>query len=84
MLYKCMKLDVSVIWSQVLEIEAKRRTGPENFVSSMRKTVAGRYGAEPVAMGGVFQIKAGHAKLHVMVCYIIQCQAEVSKVEINP
>ena len=52
----------------MLEIQAKRRTGSDNFVSAMRKTVAGRYGAEPVGMGGVFQIKSGRAKLHVMVC----------------
>jgi hypothetical protein len=51
---------------RVLEIQARRRTGSDNFVSAMRKTVAGRYGAEPVGMGGVFQIKSGRAKLHVM------------------
>ena len=52
-------------------MRAKKRTGSENFVSAMRKVVGGRYGAEPVAMGGVFQIKSGRAKLHVMVSHYI-------------
>ena len=52
---------------KVLEIRAIRRTGPENFVSVMRKTLGARYGQEPVAMAGVFVIVQGKAKIHVMV-----------------
>jgi hypothetical protein len=52
---------------QVLEIRAKTRTGEENFVSCMRKALLAAYGENPVGLGGVFQIKSGKAKLHVMV-----------------
>ena len=52
---------------QVFEIKAKGRTGEENFVTCMRKTLAGCYGDKPVGMGGVFVIIQGTAKLHVMV-----------------
>jgi hypothetical protein len=51
---------------QVLEIRAKTRTGEENFVSCMRKALLAAYGENPVGLGGVFQIKSGKAKLHVM------------------
>ncbi len=33
----------------------------------MRKALGGRYGDKPVALGGVFQIVRGKAKLHIMV-----------------
>ena len=33
----------------------------------MRNTLAGRYGDQPVGMGGVFLIEKGKAKIHVMV-----------------
>ena len=51
----------------MLEIRAKCRTGPENFVTCMRKALGGHYGDKPVALGGAFQIVRGKAKLHVMV-----------------
>ena len=52
---------------KVLEIRAIRRTGPENFVSAMRKTLEVKYGQEPIAMAGVFVLVQGKAKIHVMV-----------------
>ena len=51
----------------VLEVRAEIRTGNENFVSCMRKTLQKKYGERPVALGGVFLIEKGKAKLHVMV-----------------
>ena len=56
---------------QVLEVRAKQRTGQDNFVSVMRKAVGARYGESPVGLGGVFQITAGKAKLHIMVSIIL-------------
>ena len=55
----------------MLEIKAKCRTGEENFVSCMRMALLRRYGEKSVAMGGVFQIVKGKAKLHVMVCVCV-------------
>ncbi len=52
----------------VLEIKAKCRTGEDDFVHCMRKAVAQRYGEVTVAMGGVFVLAKGKAKLHIMVC----------------
>ena len=45
----------------------KHRTGEENFVSSMRKALEAHYGENPVALGGVFCLVTGKAKIHVMV-----------------
>ena len=36
----------------------------------MRNTLAGRYGDQPVGMGGVFLIEKGKAKIHVMVIFV--------------
>ena len=58
----------------MFEIRAKCRTGDENFVSCMRKSLNSCYGDKPVAMGGVFQIVKGKAKLHVMVGLYVQCE----------
>ena len=51
----------------MLEIKAKSRSGPENFITCLRKQLAGHYGDKPVAMGGMFLIAQGKAKLHIMV-----------------
>lgn len=51
----------------VLEIKASVRTGEDNFVSCMRKALREKYGETPVALGGVFLIEKGKAKLHIMV-----------------
>lgn len=52
---------------QVLKVCASKRTGKENFITCMRHTLAGRYGDQPVGMGGVFGIEKGKAKIHIMV-----------------
>nr|DBA33377.1 TPA: hypothetical protein GDO54_001069 [Pyxicephalus adspersus] len=51
---------------KVIEVNAKRRTGKENFVSCMRKTLKEHYGDKAVGMGGTFVIQEGKAKLHIM------------------
>ena len=50
-------------------MSASGRTGSDNFVTSMRRTLALKYGDNPVGMGGVFQILSGKAKVHVMVSH---------------
>ncbi|XP_029468540.1 ester hydrolase C11orf54 homolog isoform X1 [Rhinatrema bivittatum] len=51
---------------KVIQVSASRRTGKENFVSCMRKTLESHYGDKPVGMGGTFIIQEGKAKLHIM------------------
>ncbi|XP_060074383.1 ester hydrolase C11orf54 homolog [Ylistrum balloti] len=51
---------------KVLEVKAGKRTGEENFVSCMRKTLQSFYQEKIVALGGVFLIEKGKAKLHIM------------------
>jgi hypothetical protein len=51
---------------KVLKVEASCRTGPTNFVTTMREGLTSHFGAKPVGLGGVFLIKCGKAKLHVM------------------
>ncbi len=52
--------------SKVLKISASRRSGKENFVSCIREKIQSKYGDKPIGLGGVFLIKRGTAKLHVM------------------
>ncbi|XP_033748013.1 ester hydrolase C11orf54 homolog [Pecten maximus] len=51
---------------KVLEVKAGKRTGEENFVSCMRKTLKSYYDDKIVALGGVFLIEKGKANLHIM------------------
>uniref|UniRef100_A0A2K6AV59 Chromosome 11 open reading frame 54 n=1 Tax=Macaca nemestrina TaxID=9545 RepID=A0A2K6AV59_MACNE len=53
--------------SEVIEVKAKRRTGPLNFVTCMRQTLEKHYGNKPVGMGGTFIIQKGKVKSHIMV-----------------
>ena len=55
---------------KLLEVKARRRTGPVNFVTVMRKGLAAHYGDKPVALAGVFLIGQGKAKIHVMVSWV--------------
>jgi len=67
---------------QVFELTCKSRTGPENFISCLRKALAERYDDKTVAMGGVFVIRAGKARVHVMPefsCTPLQSDEDVSK-----
>lgn len=52
---------------KVLRVKAKKRTGDENFVSAMRLTLAEYFTEDKVVgLGGVFLMKEGKAKQHVM------------------
>lgn len=51
---------------EVLKISAKTRTGELDFISAIQKALRERFGTQPVSLAGVFVIKKGKAKLHVM------------------
>ncbi|GLV34262.1 uncharacterized protein CBL_00193 [Carabus blaptoides fortunei] len=51
---------------KVLQVYCKTRTGPENFVSSIRNALVEFYGDKIVGLGGTFLLKEGKAKQHVM------------------
>jgi hypothetical protein len=55
---------------KVIKINAKVRKGDENFISAMRLALTRHFGEDSnsqiVGLGGVFQIKCGKAKQHVM------------------
>lgn len=50
----------------VPRITASKRTGSLNFTDAIRDAIKDTYGERTVSLGGVFLIKAGKAKLHVM------------------
>ncbi|KAL5017672.1 hypothetical protein ScPMuIL_007261 [Solemya velum] len=67
---------------KVIEVRASKRRGPENFMTAMRKTLANHYDTKPVAMGGVFIMEKGKAKIHIMPDFSpipLTCDAEVDK-----
>ena len=52
---------------KVLKVKAKKRTGAKNFISTMRLTLTDYFTADKtVALGGVFLLKEGKAREHVM------------------
>jgi hypothetical protein len=51
---------------KVLRIEAKIRTGKENFTETLQNALKAKFGERLISMGGVFVIKKGKANLHVM------------------
>lgn len=52
---------------KVLKVTCKKRIGEENFISAMRLACAQHYdGIGTVGVGGVFLLKEGKAKQHVM------------------
>ncbi|RWS12884.1 Ester hydrolase-like protein [Dinothrombium tinctorium] len=51
---------------KVLKINAKKRIGNENFTESIRNIIREKYGENIISLGGVFLIKQGTAKLHIM------------------
>lgn len=51
---------------KVLKVSCKKRIGDENFISAMRLACADHYAEKTVGVGGVFLIKQGKAKQHVM------------------
>ena len=56
----------------VLEVKCKGRIGTDNFVSCMRKTLADAFPTESIGLGGVFCVKKGQVKIHVMPEYSIK------------
>lgn len=60
---------------KVLKVSCKKRIGSENFISAMRLAMADHFKAQTVGVGGVFILKTGKAKQHVM--------DDFSKVPIN-
>ncbi|XP_054380925.1 ester hydrolase C11orf54 homolog isoform X11 [Pongo abelii] len=58
---------------KVIEVKAKRRTGPLNFVTCMRQTLEKHYGNKPIGMGGTFIIQKGKVKSHVMPAEFSSC-----------
>ncbi|KAI9373920.1 DUF1907-domain-containing protein [Aspergillus egyptiacus] len=51
----------------VIRINARGRTGAENLTNCIRSGLRAAYGdARPVGLGGVFLLKAGRARFHVM------------------
>ncbi|KAG7204034.1 hypothetical protein KM043_001893 [Ampulex compressa] len=51
---------------KVLKVHVKKRTGKDDFIMSMQKAIAHRYGDNLVGLGGTFLIKEGKVKQHVM------------------
>lgn len=49
-----------------MEVRCKGRSGPENFVSQMRKTLADAFPSKSVGLGGIFCVQKGQVKIHVM------------------
>ncbi|KAL4994883.1 hypothetical protein BDV10DRAFT_175851 [Aspergillus recurvatus] len=51
----------------VLKITARGRTGPANFTNAIRAGLLEAYAeSRPISLGGVFLLKSGSAKFHVM------------------
>lgn len=52
---------------KVLKLEVKKRkTAENNFITIIRKILSEKFEKRPVSLGGVFLIKSGKAKLHIM------------------
>jgi len=51
---------------KVLKIHCKKRTGTKNLVTCMRETLVEAFPEKSIGLGGVFNIVAGKAKIHVM------------------
>ncbi|KAF5292596.1 hypothetical protein FQA39_LY13929 [Lamprigera yunnana] len=59
--YKCI-----VYVSQVLKVHVKKRTGSEDFITTIRTALANHYGDKIIGLGGTFLVKEGKVKQHVM------------------
>lgn len=51
---------------KVIEVRAKKRTGEESLVGSLRNTLEAHYPDKSIALGGTFIIQKGKAKIHIM------------------
>ena len=56
-----------VLILQVVEVKTSVRTGKDDFVLSLRKSLKDFYGDKVVGLGGVFLIEKGSAHIHIMV-----------------
>lgn len=54
---------------KVIKINAKTRIGEENFIQSIRNVLKEAFPNNMIGLGGVFMIKSGKARLHVMPCF---------------
>lgn len=52
---------------QVIEVQAKRRTGSHSLVTALRTSLEAHYPDKSLALGGTFIIQKGKAKIHIMV-----------------
>lgn len=51
----------------VLKVKARGRIGDENFTNCIRNGLRDKYGdSRPISLGGVFLLKKGKAKFHIM------------------
>lgn len=50
----------------VLHVSARGRTGAANFTAAMQAAIEAVYGAKLVSLGGVFVVRTGRVKMHVM------------------
>ena len=60
-------------------MRAAKRTGPQNFMVCVRKTLEEHYGKKPVGVGGTFLLESGKAKIHVMVSIILRNTERVNR-----
>ncbi|XP_069703022.1 ester hydrolase C11orf54 homolog [Periplaneta americana] len=51
---------------KVLKVSCKKRTGKDDFIASIRKTLQAHYKEKAVGLGGTFLLKEGKAKQHIM------------------
>ncbi|XP_046744526.1 ester hydrolase C11orf54 homolog [Diprion similis] len=51
---------------KVIKVHAKKRTGSNDFIASIRAALAARYTEQVVCLGGAFLLKEGKATLHIM------------------
>lgn len=50
----------------MLKVSCTKRTGNKDFIASIRTCLDDRYGERAVGLGGVFLLREGKAKQHVM------------------
>lgn len=51
---------------KVIKVVAKNRIGESNFITAIRETLKNHYGEKVVGLGGMFVLRAGSVKFHVM------------------
>ncbi|KAJ2952415.1 hypothetical protein O0L34_g6721 [Tuta absoluta] len=50
----------------VIKVEAKKRIGDDNFITAIRETLKKHYGDKVVGLGGMFVVREGKVRFHVM------------------